>query len=210
MKKNKKNDKKEKTLLWFVTIIIEVILAFALLINSLQIILYGTNTVLHIFDNEKFPDYISNFYNPDFTGESDEENFNYLYFITSDYERDLIQNEAVSSDKVIAFTWVKIITIEVYLISFVLVCVMTRRLLRVKNSQNPFVNDNLEIIDKIKRYLVIGFGVYMLGIIIISIFCNPLGTIGNINVLLIFLIMYGLVDFVDTLIKRGIDLKSKK
>ena len=51
MKKNKKNDKKEKTLLWFVTIIIEVILAFALLINSLQIILYGTNTVLHIFDN---------------------------------------------------------------------------------------------------------------------------------------------------------------
>ncbi len=209
MEKNKKNTK-GKPLLWCVSIIFEVILLFILLINSLQIILYGTNTVLHIFDQENFPDYISNFYDPNFTSEDEEDNFNYVYFITTDYERELIENEAVSSSKVIMFTWAKIITVEVYILSFVLVSVMTRKLLKEKNLQNPFNKDNIEIIKKIKRYLVIGFFVYMLGIIFISIFCNPLGTMGNINVFLIFLIMYGLVDYVNLLIKKGMPLKNKK
>ena len=93
MKKEK--IKREKRLNAFITAIETILLLVLILSYLTQFIIYSSRTIMYFTNKDKYNSYTEIFYDKSFKGETDEDNFEYLYNLTILYILSLFQNEEV-------------------------------------------------------------------------------------------------------------------
>ena len=191
--------KKEKGL-WLNTLITSVEVLFLLILflgYVLEAVVFTTKTVVYFFDRENYISYSEIFYDAGFTHESDKENFSYLYNITTNYDRDLIENHNALDIEVTTFVWMALIKRIMWLVIVILLCELIRTFTKDKDY---FKKEKIEKVIKIKGYLFIACIITVITNTIIAIFTPFENTL--LLSILITIIIYSLTSLIELLLKE--------
>lgn len=203
MKKDKKNQEKGffgQSLVYVVVFLFEIIFSLGIIINSISIVGYTIKGVIRLSSND-FDNYYQEFYK--------EENNEYSPVILGIENTNIDIKEAdVNHIQIVLYSWGGLIATEIMLFGLMNVCELTRKTLK-KLPNNIYEKENLEIIKKIKKYLIIGFVVPIVISIIVFIFI-PLPVLYDLNILIEFFATFAFYDFVKILLEHGLEPKTSK
>ncbi len=202
-------EKKKKEKIWgrglfnFITAFLECAFIVAIICNTVAI---STSLVSLFIDIKN--DNLDNYYETFVPNIEHEDRLVYDFkdvWSSDDVAR--IENGEVKPEEIVAGAWFSMVSIEIALYSIIVVLKNSRRFLK-KCQENAFKEENIAILHKMKRYLILSFIVPFI-ISIISIIFSSISFNYYLSIFTV-LALYALFDFVEYLIRKGIELKPVK
>lgn len=182
----------------FITALEILLVLFFILGYLTQFIVYSTRTIMYFTSNNEYNSYVDIFYDTTLEGNDDEENFEYLYNLTSNYDRDLIKSGSVLNSEISMFAWTKLVMNIVWTMVVIMVCELIRRLTNKADARKTLSVKNQKIYKKIRISITCSFVFLLIANLVIA-FKTPFETY-FLPSLLIYVIIFTLIQSINYLV----------